>query len=403
MKKCISVLTSLALLLGTMAFAVMGAAETDVDFLYTVKGGQVVLESYIGVDEDVVIPEKIENNTVTTLASTLFEDFWEVDSVTVPASVTTIEDGALDVSRVVFCSAGSAAETYADENYLLYCVDNVLHDPYDDTTTPMPVSVAVSKAPDQTFYQDGSNFFNLTGLELTFTFADKHTDTWICQEDENGDMDVYYQEYMIDFMPDVESSVVSINYLSRKTTVELEFRENPVESIHMEVVPTMGNYQSWKLQIVEKDGSKRTVTGENSDIVNSETMDGMTQVTLLCYDNEYGPVLAQVMWGQQNQTTVCAVAYMNGMDMRTTLQCDVSGDGETTAADALIVLQASTKKVTLTQAQQTLADLNGDGDVTAADALIILQACTRKFDLNIRPGDFSGDDWVDTDIESMLA
>lgn len=57
---------------------------------------------------------------------------------------------------------------------------------------------------------------------------------------------------------------------------------------------------------------------------------------------------------------------------------DINGDGFITAADALLVLQASTDKITLNAGQQAAADVDGNQAVTAADALLILQYATQK-------------------------
>lgn len=57
---------------------------------------------------------------------------------------------------------------------------------------------------------------------------------------------------------------------------------------------------------------------------------------------------------------------------------DVDGNGAITAADALITLQYSTQKITLTEPQITAADVDGQAGVTAADALMILQVSTQK-------------------------
>ncbi len=57
---------------------------------------------------------------------------------------------------------------------------------------------------------------------------------------------------------------------------------------------------------------------------------------------------------------------------------DVDVNGTVTAADALLALQAATKKIALTERQQLLADVDGDGAVAAGDALLILQYATKK-------------------------
>ena len=52
---------------------------------------------------------------------------------------------------------------------------------------------------------------------------------------------------------------------------------------------------------------------------------------------------------------------------------DLNGDGEVTAADALLVLRASLGIVELTPEQEALADVNGDGTVNGQDALLVLR------------------------------
>lgn len=57
---------------------------------------------------------------------------------------------------------------------------------------------------------------------------------------------------------------------------------------------------------------------------------------------------------------------------------DVNGDGDVTAADALMALQAATGKISLTDKQEKAADVDGTAGVTANDALQILQYATQK-------------------------
>ena len=60
------------------------------------------------------------------------------------------------------------------------------------------------------------------------------------------------------------------------------------------------------------------------------------------------------------------------------LKGDVNNSGDITAEDALLALQASTQKVTLTVAENTAADVDSTAGVTANDALLILQCATKK-------------------------
>lgn len=57
---------------------------------------------------------------------------------------------------------------------------------------------------------------------------------------------------------------------------------------------------------------------------------------------------------------------------------DVNSDGDITAQDASLVLQAVAGKIELSAAQRQAADVNGDGDITAQDASLILQYVAGK-------------------------
>lgn len=57
---------------------------------------------------------------------------------------------------------------------------------------------------------------------------------------------------------------------------------------------------------------------------------------------------------------------------------DVNNDGNITAQDASLVLQAVAGKIELSAAQRQAADVNGDGDITAQDASLILQYVAGK-------------------------
>lgn len=57
---------------------------------------------------------------------------------------------------------------------------------------------------------------------------------------------------------------------------------------------------------------------------------------------------------------------------------DIDGKDGITAVDALLALQAATKKITLNETQVLAADVDGKDGVLAADALLILQYSTKK-------------------------
>ena len=62
----------------------------------------------------------------------------------------------------------------------------------------------------------------------------------------------------------------------------------------------------------------------------------------------------------------------------TALKGDINKDGQVTAADALLALQATVHKITLTPEQIAAADMNNDGELSAAEALYILRASVGK-------------------------
>lgn len=71
-------------------------------------------------------------------------------------------------------------------------------------------------------------------------------------------------------------------------------------------------------------------------------------------------------------------AAMNGSPSPAALLGDVNLNGEVTAEDALMTLQAVTDKIALTEEQKTVANVDKQGEVTANDALLILQYATKK-------------------------
>ena len=59
---------------------------------------------------------------------------------------------------------------------------------------------------------------------------------------------------------------------------------------------------------------------------------------------------------------------------------DTDGDGEITVTDALLALQGSVGKITLSPEAQGRADVDGDGKITVTDSLLILQRAVVKID-----------------------
>ncbi len=98
-----------------------------------------ILIKYSGEGGDVVLPDDVVcisgafngnkrtktivvNDGCTTITRNTFSDTAQLKEVTIPASVTTIEDKAFDggSSILIHCEAGSAAEEYAKANFMQY-------------------------------------------------------------------------------------------------------------------------------------------------------------------------------------------------------------------------------------------------------------------------------------------
>lgn len=63
---------------------------------------------------------------------------------------------------------------------------------------------------------------------------------------------------------------------------------------------------------------------------------------------------------------------------------DLNGDGEVTAADAVIALEIATGSRPCDVATLAAADIDRDGQVTALDAMMILQAAAGNIDIELQ-------------------
>lgn len=111
----------------TLVFDGKAFCGTDrlLPFFYEEEGGVIVitdcLESVCG---DAVIPAKIDGKPVKKIAKGAFEDCHTLSSLTLPESVTEIEEGAFGKQNTLrLCSVeGAFAETYAKENAIPFSV-----------------------------------------------------------------------------------------------------------------------------------------------------------------------------------------------------------------------------------------------------------------------------------------
>lgn len=90
---------------------------------------------------------------------------------------------------------------------------------------------------------------------------------------------------------------------------------------------------------------------------------------------------AQIVLANPNATQAAvdeALKDLNEAKKNLIMLGDVNLNGEVTAEDALMALQAVTRKITLDDRQAQAASVDGEGEITASDALLILQYATKK-------------------------
>lgn len=142
------------------------------------------------------------------------------------------------------------------------------------------------------------------------------------------------------------------------------------------------------------DGGAASLTGITAEIATSvyrtgDALDlGGLTVTAQYEDGSSKPVTAyhvsELDSSTQGVKTLTITYTEEGVTKSVTFEVtvvrlgDVDNDGHVSANDALMALQASTAKITLSPAQTMAANVDGVDAVTAADALLILQYSTQK-------------------------
>lgn len=406
MKRWVSMLTVLALLVSALSTGLVAAAEEmDISLTYEVNEDNTATLTYMELSDvepdvayrlDVEIPDELDGYTVTGLGEDLLSaENLMVRVLDIPATVTDIADGSIDMAEYIRCTAGSAAQAYAEDNMLSYIIGDTLYDSFNDLEIAVPVSMEVTGYPSLLAW-DGVGPTSLAGLSLTFTYADDSTKVWTYEGDDlfNG---IYYDaiddaQLVIEYYDD--AAVLDIEYILCSTVLPVNVRLNPVASIQLLNIPDVGDYQGWKLQVTGKDGSTKVVDakdatlilpeGPGDDIVDDYVDEGedtdpsMVGAQLIFQDEEYGRVPATILWMDFGTIQTCVVVYMGAMHMHMDMpDWDVDGKDGVTTLDALMALYATTEQIALTDDQLVRADADGDGDVTAADALLILQRATH--------------------------
>ncbi len=116
-------LIMLASLPGPYSFVSSVAAESSGDYVYELINGdtEVMITGYTGPGGDVVIPGEIEGKPVRTIEYHAFYQLDELDSVTIPANVTTIVAGAFaECLNLMDINVNSSNADYASVDGVLF-------------------------------------------------------------------------------------------------------------------------------------------------------------------------------------------------------------------------------------------------------------------------------------------
>ncbi len=122
-------------------------------------------------------------------------------------------------------------------------------------------------------------------------------------------------------------------------------------------------------------------TALNDLITTVESLDTTGYVPTLVTALEEALANARTITGQADATQAAVDEACEALQAaKDTLRKlgDLNGDGNITAEDALLALQAATNKINLTDIQKMAGNVDGKEDVTANDALLILQFVTKK-------------------------
>lgn len=90
MKKTISLIILLLLVLSMSACGAMSKSTPAEDFEYEMSNGEIIITGYKGTEREIYIPSKINDRPVTTIGEDAFKNY-DLTHVTIPDSVTTID------------------------------------------------------------------------------------------------------------------------------------------------------------------------------------------------------------------------------------------------------------------------------------------------------------------------
>ena len=99
-----------------------GKVLVNGDFEYTLNDNIITITQYNGADKDIVIPEKIDGKSVKLIGKDAFKLFSGLNSIKIPGSVTSIDDGAFTGLEKIkyYVDKGSYAEEYLKKHNISY-------------------------------------------------------------------------------------------------------------------------------------------------------------------------------------------------------------------------------------------------------------------------------------------
>ena len=285
---------------------------------------------------------QFRNGEVMNIAFQIADDVQAGDTITLTVNLTQFVK-----SVVVDGQVQDPEDLVAPGSYM---VELTVGEPQ-----PAVASIAVTKQPDKTGYQQGEEL-DLTGAELTAFYSDGTMETVAI----TPDMVSGYDSIKIG------PQALTVTYKGKTTTFVITVEELVMpESIVITKSPDKTAYR----------------LGEELDLTGAELTafydDGSTETVAITpdmvsgYDRNKIGIQALTVTYKGKTTTFAATVYRPG---------DVNLDGEVKSEDALITLQAATHKIELNGAAALAANVNEDTEISSSDALQILQYATQKID-----------------------
>lgn len=84
----------ISIVLATVCLTGCGTTKVE-EFSYSIENNVVIIKGYLGSDTKITIPDKIEGSIVTTIGEDAFSHNQSIESITIPDSVTELEEDAI--------------------------------------------------------------------------------------------------------------------------------------------------------------------------------------------------------------------------------------------------------------------------------------------------------------------